>query len=155
MALNEPTDRELAINRAAANVSLFMFRKLDESPGSVSWTVEDIEKIIAKELDGQCFASGCKVRSAVKRFKVISGGMAEIVEAESHEEAAAKLFTMFDDCEPEDIPEHGVWISTIEVIGEELWHRADDALRRSGRLVESTAASTAEKPSAETQKSSG
>ena len=77
-----------------------------------------------------------------RRFKVISGDMQEIVEADSHEEAAAKLFTMFDD--DASPPEFGAFISTIEVIGEELWHESRDALKRSGRLVENTDANTAE-----------
>ena len=71
----------------------------------------------------------------MKRYKVVSGDMEEIVEAESHEEAAAKLFTMFDDWpEDERLPVPGAWISTIEVVGEELWHRTNDAVIRSGRL---------------------
>lgn len=78
-----------------------------------------------------------------RRFKVISGGMEEIVEADSHEEAAAKLFTMFDD-DDDGPPEFGKYISTIEVIGEELWHKSRDALKRSGRWDPIIDANTAE-----------
>lgn len=69
----------------------------------------------------------------MKRYKVLSGEMCEIVEAESHSDAAAKLFTMFDDCE--EVPLHGANISTVEIVGSEFWHKAESALERSGRFA--------------------
>lgn len=94
-------------------------------------------------------------QAVVRRWNVQCGDMNEIVEADSREEAAAKLFTMFDDYELDELPEPGLYVSTIEVIGDEVWELAEHAMRRAGRLAGSTDASTAEKPSSENQRNSG
>ena len=97
------------------------------------------------------------VMPVVRRWKVQSGDMDEIVEAESRDEAVAKLFTMFDDCECEldELPEPGLYVSTVEVIGDELWEDTKDAMRRAGRLAGSTDASTAARQLIETRQNHG
>ncbi len=94
-------------------------------------------------------------QSVVRRWKVQCGDMDEIVEAKSRDEAAAKLFTMFDDYDLEDIPDPGIYVSTVEVVGEEMWEKTEDAMKRAGRLSENIVASTAEKRFSESQQSSG
>lgn len=87
------------------------------------------------------------------KYKAICGYMEEIVDAESHEDAAAKLFTNFDYVT--DVPNIGAYVSTVEVTGEELWHKAEDAIKRAGRWGTPTDASTAAKQSFENPESSG
>ena len=93
------------------------------------------------------------------KYKVVCGDMQETVEADSHEDAAAKLFTMFDDpaTKPPDI---GYAISTIEVIGDEiigdeLWHETIQAIKRAGRWEVYTDAASVENSSPNNQTSSG
>lgn len=81
----------------------------------------------------------------MKRYLVRSGDIEEIVEAEDELEAAAKVFRIFDvDDEP---PSAGEFLSTIEVIGDELWHLTKDCLIRAGRWAGSIDVNTAEKSS--------
>lgn len=80
----------------------------------------------------------------MKRWLVESGDIREIVEAASAQEAMSNVFTLFDN--DDDPPEPGHFISAIEVIGEELFWKSEDAIKAAGRWA-CTGANTAEKPS--------
>ena len=92
-----------------------------------------------------------------KQWMVCTGDMSEIIEAEEATEAMAKLFTMFDDDDHEP-PEAGLFISAIEVVGEERWWTTEKAIEKAGRLVArstSTVARGAEKQLSDNQTSNG
>lgn len=80
-----------------------------------------------------------------------TGDLEETVEAVDHGEAMAKVFTMFDDDEP---PEVGTFISCVEVLGDEVWWKTDEAIKRAGRWG-GTDAGIAEKSSAVTLRNDG
>lgn len=72
----------------------------------------------------------------MKRFLVQCGEHSDIIEAESHEAAAAKFWTVWDDsADPPDA--NFELMSTVEIVGDQFWHDTESALRESGRLVSS------------------
>ena len=93
-----------------------------------------------------------QTQAVVRRWLVRTGDIEETVEAGDPGEAMAMVFTMFDD--EDEAPEVGTFISCVEVLGDEVWWKTEEAIKRAGRWG-GTDAGIAEKSSAVTLRNDG
>lgn len=70
----------------------------------------------------------------MKSWLVSIGNWRLVVEAETALEAMTKFWTEWDDVDLDEVPDANFeWMSAIEVIGDELFMRTEDAIKASGR----------------------